>query len=331
MLGGIRTTRLVLELTMGPAARKMSSSTVKKTPPSLRPALQNQLDIFRGARAFNPEIWVRHKTLKFLNYLQQCGLRGAVVNVSGGVDSAVVLGLCCYAQKTSPAILKRVVGIAQPIHSTKAIQDRAYAVAAAFNAEIITVDQSDLHTTLHHRIEDALSIKGSADASKTDALGFSRGQLRSYMRTPVAYYVAQLLSSHERIPSIVMGTGNYDEDGYLYYFCKAGDGVVDVQLISDLHKSEVRSVGKYLGVPNSILEAPPSADLWEGQTDETELGITYDFIELYTEFLKSATEARRKVEKSFTGPDKEQWDALKSLAENTHKRNAHKSSFPVNL
>ena len=50
-------------------------------------------------------------------------------------------------------------------------------------------------------------------------------------------------------PCCVMGTGNFDEDGYLLYFCKAGDGVVDVQLIADLHKSEVFSVGRHVGVP----------------------------------------------------------------------------------
>lgn len=62
----------------------------------------------------------------------------------------------------------------------------------------------------------------------------------------------------------MLGTGNHDEDGYLGYFCKAGDGVVDVQLISDLHKSEVFKVGAELGVPESILRSPPSADLWDG-------------------------------------------------------------------
>ncbi|MDP2437387.1 MAG: hypothetical protein Q8P67_16710, partial [archaeon] len=186
-------------------------TTVQKTPGSLLPALHQQLEKFRERRAFNPESWVRQKTLKFLNYMSNCGLRGAVVNVSGGVDSAVVLGLCCYAQKTSPTILRRVVGVAQPIHSTKAIMDRAYLAASAFNAQIITVDQTDLHSALHRRVEEALSIHDCDDPAKTDSLGFSRGQLRSYMRTPVGYYVAQLLSSYEKTPSIVMGTGNYDE------------------------------------------------------------------------------------------------------------------------
>ncbi|KAA6358954.1 MAG: NAD+ synthase (glutamine-hydrolysing), partial [Streblomastix strix] len=54
-------------------------------------------------------------------------------------------------------------------------------------------------------------------------------------------------------------------------FCKAGDGVADIQLIADLHKSEVFAVSKALNIPKSVLEAAPSADLWEGQTDEDEL------------------------------------------------------------
>ena len=70
-------------------------------------------------------------------------------------------------------------------------------------------------------------------------------------------------------PSIVLGTGNYDEDGYLRYFCKAGDGTVDVQLIADLHKSQVFEVARELGVPKSIIAAPPTADLWEGQVSVT--------------------------------------------------------------
>ena len=111
-----------------------------------------------------------------------------------------------------------------------------------------------------------------------------------------------------------MGTGNRDEDGYLGYFCKAGDGVVDVQLIADLHKSEVFKVGAVLGVPESILNSPPSADLWEGQTDENELGVTYDFVELYTGWYLPLPDAKKK-----------------EFCETVHRRNAHKLNGPKNL
>merc|ERR1711982_45345 len=123
---------------------------------------------------------------------------------------------------------------------------------------------------------------------------FSTGQLKSYQRTPVGYYTAQLLTQ-QGFPCIVLGTGNYDEDGYLCYFCKAGDGIADVQLIADLHKSEVFTVGHHLKVPGEILNAAPSADLWDGQTDKDELGISYDFVELFTEYLRLSAEEQEKI------------------------------------
>ena len=150
-------------------------------------------------------------------------------------------------------------------------------------------------------------------------------------RTPVGYYVAQLLGQ-SGTPCVVMGTGNRDEDGYLGYFCKAGDGVVDVQLIADLHKSEVFKVGAVLGVPASILSSPPSADLWEGQTDEDELGVTYDFVELYTGWYLML--AKKEQEEWLTSLDEEnrkEWDHCVSICETIHKRNAHKLSGPMNI
>ena len=153
---------------------------------------------------------------------------------------------------------------------------------------------------------------------------------RSYMRTPAAYYVAQLLSS-TGIPTIVMGTGNKDEDGYLAYFCKAGDGVVDVQLIADLHKSEVFKVGELVGVPQSILSAAPSADLWDGQTDEEELGFTYDFIELWTSFLEFDEYKQKQIKNSLSDDALKQFEEWSNLAIRIHKRNAHKLDSPKNI
>ena len=70
---------------------------------------------------------------------------------------------------------------------------------------------------------------------------FSSSMLKSYLRTPVAYSVASNYSG------VVIGTGNLDEDGYLYYYCKFGDGAVDIGLIWDLHKSEVFTVTVFAG------------------------------------------------------------------------------------
>jgi len=151
------------------------------------------------------------------------------------------------------------------------------------------------------------------------------------MRTPVGYYVAQLYST-KGFPAIVLGTGNMDEDGYLAYFCKAGDGVVDVQLISDLHKSEVFQVAAFLSVPESTRVAPPSADLWEGQTDEGELGFSYDFVELWTgDYIKRDDTGKRNFKNGLKEEDLKQLEDWGLAAEKVHKRNFHKIAGIQNL
>jgi len=129
-----------------------------------------------------------------------------------------------------------------------------------------------------------------------------------------------------------MGTGNKDEDGYLAYFCKAGDGVVDVQLIADIHKSEVFAVGKELGVPESTLVAPPSADLWDGQTDEDELGFSYDFVELFTGAYLPLTDTEKAAFKSsLSSSARETFEKWAAAAEKIHNRNKHKINSPHNI
>ena len=151
------------------------------------------------------------------------------------------------------------------------------------------------------------------------------------MRTPINYYCAQLLSQMG-YPAIVMGTGNMDEDGYLAYFCKAGDGVVDVQLIADLHKSEVFKCAEYLGVPDSIVKAKPSADLWDGQEDEKELGFTYDFIEFYTGwYLKLNDEQKKGFITEISDNSYSEFIQFEARCVSIHNRNKHKISGVINL
>lgn len=290
-------------------------------------------------------------------YMSRCGLKACVVSLSGGVDSACTLALLKHAQRTEGSPIERVVAIAQPIKSTEHIWRRALRVGAALSAEVITVDQSELHTRLQGLCDSALLLgarggggsggsgNGNSEAdnnnkqqqqpekssSFVDGLQFASGQLKSYMRTPVSFYVSQVLTHVAGLPCVVVGTGNYDEDGYLLYFCKAGDGVCDLQIIADLHKSEVFTVARLLGVPEEVLQAPPSADLWEGQTDEQELGVSYDFVELLTEWLRYSPQDQRELLQGLSEPAVRQWDTLKHRAEQVHRRNMHKQNYPLNL
>jgi len=296
-------------------------STQAKQPELLQADLVELLKEARVKRAFDVKAWVDKKTDLFNDYMRKAGLQACLVNVSGGVDSAVTLALMRHAQKKANSPIKRVLGVAQPIHSTHKIWNRAMLLEKTLETQIITVDQSAIHTQLQGLCDSAIGISGQ---------GFASGQLKSYMRTPVGFYISQLLSQNGT-PCVVIGTGNYDEDGYLFYFCKAGDGVADIQLINDLHKSEVFAVGRELQVPNEILSAPPSADLWTDQTDEGELGFTYDFVELLTEYLRYSKAEQSAFEKKMSPSGHEQWVRLRAAAEEVHKRNRHKEKYPHNI
>ncbi|KAL0218689.1 hypothetical protein P9112_004342 [Eukaryota sp. TZLM1-RC] len=287
----------------------------------LHQQLQDKLAALRQRRAFNVEQWVDQKISMFVDFLSRNNLSGAVLSLSGGIDSSAVLALCSKAMSIPHSPLKRLIAIAQPIHSTVKIQNRAYEVADFLGVECITVDQTQIHDQLVDLVDTAVGINSSF---------FAKGQLRSYQRTPVNYFIAQLLSQ-EGFPAVVVGTGNFDEDGYLRYFCKAGDGVVDVQLIADLHKSEVYEVARFLNLPDSIVNSVPSADLWESQTDEEELGMPYDFIELLTEWMKLEDEERKEFICDLGDEAERQFFSMKNKADDIHRRNAHKVGFPVNL
>eukprot|EP00761_Pharyngomonas_kirbyi_P012927 gb/GECH01012954.1/.p1 GENE.gb/GECH01012954.1/~~gb/GECH01012954.1/.p1 ORF type:complete len:306 (+),score=98.45 gb/GECH01012954.1/:1-918(+) len=298
-------------------------------PKPLHSDLLAQLKTVREKRNFHAQEWIDKKTQVFNDYMKRCNLKSCVVSVSGGVDSAVTLAIAIEASKKEGSPIEKVIGVAQPIHSTASIWKRAFEMKNDDDniLSIVTVDQTDIHTQLTQIVQE--SMKGIIEQDKPDA--FSSGQLKSYMRTPVAFYIAQLMSQQRQLPCIVLGTGNMDEDGYLYYFCKAGDGVADVQLIADLHKSEVFQVGRCLNVPESILGAPPSADLWDGQTDENELGFGYDFVELLTEYFKLNDEEKKDFQAQLSSEAQEQFQDLSAKAEKVHRRNSHKANFPLDL
>jgi NAD+ synthase (glutamine-hydrolysing) len=284
--------------------------------------LQQKLAEYRKKRNFQPKDWIAKKVELFNTYLRENGLKAAVISVSGGVDSAVTLGLLKRAHDAKDSPLKRILAVSQPIHSSAWAYDRAKETAEAFKVDFVKIDQTEIHKQLLNIIDTAVGIKGE---------GFATGQLRSYLRTPTGYYVAQLLSQ-SGTPCIVMGTGNKDEDGYLAYFCKAGDGVVDVQLIADIHKSEVFAVGKELGVPSNTLEAAPSADLWDGQTDEDELGFSYDFVELFTGAYLPLSKTEQDAFKASLSPEaRATFEKWADAAEKVHKRNRHKIGGPKNI
>ncbi|MDD2890398.1 MAG: NAD+ synthase [bacterium] len=174
--------------------------------------------------------------------------KGLVIGLSGGVDSAVVSVL---AQK---AFKNNALAVIIPCHSSKKDLKDAKLLAKQFNIQIKEVKIDSIYYELTKILPEA------------NLLAYAN--LKPRLRMLILYYFANKLNY------LVAGTGNKSELT-VGYFTKYGDGGVDLLPLGGLLKTEVWQLAKELKIPSSIIEKAPSAGLWEGQTDEGEMGITY--------------------------------------------------------
>ena len=201
------------------------------------------------------------------SYVNENGISTLIVGVSGGIDSAVVSTLC--AETGIPTI---VVGM--PINSspenTKLSDLQISLLTAKYdNVEGYYIDLAPL-------LESFKSHK-AFDKRFNSELGFAN--TKSRLRMVSLYQIAA------SVGGIVVGTGNKVEDFGVGFYTKYGDGGVDISPIADLYKSEVRELGKLLGIPQDIINAEPTDGLWEdNRIDETQIGSTYDELEWAMEY-----------------------------------------------
>lgn len=178
------------------------------------------------------------------------GAKGIVIGLSGGLDSSLVAKLAVDAIGK-----KKVLGLMMPSDDSP---------------------RSDLKdaTTLAHR----LGIRTEVIPIGPKVAAFSKGLKPDKRELANIKSRCRMIVLHQRAMKnkyLVAGTGNKSEL-LIGYFTKFGDGGVDLLPIGDLYKTQVRLMAKDLGLPQAIIKKPPSAGLWKGQTDEGELGITYE-------------------------------------------------------
>jgi NAD+ synthase len=180
--------------------------------------------------------------------VSSAGARGAVFGMSGGLDSAVVAALC------GRALAGDALGIIMPCMSRSCDADDALVAAEAAGVNTMTIN-------LAPPLESMLaSLPRGCEAAVSN--------LKPRLRMAALYFVA-----NDR-GMLVVGTSNKSERS-VGYFTKYGDGGADICPLAGIYKTDLYTMAVNLGVPQSILEKPPSAGLWEGQTDEGEMGITY--------------------------------------------------------
>ena len=199
----------------------------------------------------NPELATRILTGFIRDSITKAGMSRAVIGLSGGIDSAVSAYLSARALGA-----ENVLALRMPYRTSSAesLSD-AEAVIEDLGVEQLTVSISAMADPLIERFPQMTDLR--------------KGNVMARMRMITLYDQSMAWGG------LVMGTSNKTEF-LLGYSTIYGDSGVALHPIADLYKVQVRQMASYLGVPNSIIEKPPSADLWVGQTDEDELGFTYD-------------------------------------------------------
>ena len=236
------------------------------------------------------------------DYVSQSGLKGYVVGISGGIDSAITSTLCA---KTGKKVICLEMGIHQ--HSNEVNR----------GMEHIQWLEQNFPNVSHHRInltETFETIK-AALPENTQKDGLSMANTRARLRMTTLYAIGQSNGL------LVAGTGNKVEDFGVGFYTKYGDGGVDVSPIADLMKTDVFAIAKELGIVDSIQKAQPTDGLWEDErTDEGQLGASYPELEWAMEFKGEET--------NLTSREKEVLQIFKKF----HKANKHKMEpIPVCL
>jgi NAD+ synthase len=194
---------------------------------------------------------VRELLVRFIkDQTTNAGFAKGVIGISGGVDSAVSATLAAEALGK-----ENVLGVMIPYRTSnpKSVEDARLVIqATGIRSELVDISKM---------------VDGYCEENKiTDSL--RRGNVMARMRMIVLYD----LSAREK--ALVIGTSNKTEI-LVGYGTQHGDLASAINPVGDLYKSQIWQLAEVLGVPKSVIEKAPSADLWEGQTDETEMGVTY--------------------------------------------------------
>jgi NAD+ synthase len=192
-----------------------------------------------------------------------------VVGISGGIDSSVVSALCARTG------LKTIV-VQMPIRQNKKLDNRSSLQASWLlerypeNVVHMNMDLTTVFSAFEKKVDPFCQIEDDT----YDTYKLASANSRSRLRMMTLYQIAQCHNG------IVVGTGNRVEDFGVGFFTKYGDGGVDISPIGDCLKTEVWNMGRELGLPQEIIDAPPTDGLWDdGRTDEDQLGMSYPELE----------------------------------------------------
>lgn len=215
----------------------------------------------------NTEALINNRGEAIQAYHSNFGIVRAELDVSGGIDSAVMLML--LAEALGP---ENVTAVYSSIQSSEASRRRARLVAEAAGVKLVELDLGDIYEAIAREALRGCKAAGYDMAEIDTRMGAEdavAGSLRSCLRAPIGRYLNRMTGG-----GIRHGTGNEDEDRWLRFYQKGGDGEVDTNPLAMLSKGEVYQLANALNVPREIIDALPTPDLWgvgEAHNDEEEL------------------------------------------------------------
>lgn len=249
----------------------------------------------KGENRMNTNMKVERTVQWLRDKVTESKTQGLVVGISGGLDSAVVAFLI------KKALPKDSLGVVMPCESSNEDLKDAGKLINACGIDSMEIDLASAYRNIADKI---FGYFKESEGIDDDNLKMAGANLKARLRMGALYTVANGKNY------LVVGTDNAAET-YVGYFTKYGDGGVDLQPIAHLTKREVREWASVLGIPKEIIKKVPSAGLWEGQTDEGEMGTTYDMVDDLLE-----------------GKDIPEKDRL--IIERLHRVSQHKRQLPPN-
>ncbi len=209
-----------------------------------------------------------------VNGVSSAGGKGVVLGMSGGIDSSVVAALC---QRAFP---ETILGVIMPCYSGEIDREHAELVAGRFNIPVKVVILDPVFNSL---------IKALPDEGMATTKKMAENNLKPRLRMMTLYYLSN------RLNYLVVGSSNRSELA-VGYFTKHGDGGSDLIPLGNLVKKQVRALAEYMEIPRVIIDKPPTAGLWDGQTDEAELGLTYEQLDSYLTTGKAKAKVKEKID-----------------------------------
>jgi len=234
--------------------------------------------------------------------LSESGATGLVIGISGGVDSAVAGALCVRAVGK-----ERVLAVLMPtVHTPPADTKDAEGLAELWGSARVSVPISSL-------------VDGLISAVRPVSTKVAKANVQARLRMAVLYYLS---NSQNRL---VVGTGDRSEE-ILGFFTKYGDGGVDLLPIAHLYKTQVRMMGRHLGIPQRIVDKPASPQLWPGHTAREELPEDYEKLDLVMHYLFDERASRKETSRK-AGVDEVVIERVLEM----HSKTAHKRALPPSL